>query len=191
MIAAGAGGCKRMLGAPSDTRERSLELLFLESQRLFLPAFEVQESKPEANDRGRSALGHHNAERIERSVACECPEQGRLRSTASAPSFSFGPVQQDCSMAPLPRPVLSNVRLPMRAVGVNDEQVPSLRSPSPAELPQRPPLLDTHAGIAACGDEGDADKQGPTDEDEESDKEAPRWCWLARPAYGEVESLCA
>ena len=173
MVAAAAAGCKRMLGAMSGTRERSLKLLFLESQRMLLPVFEIPESEPEAHDGGRAALGYHNAERIELSGACECPEQGSLRRTASSPSFSFGPVQHDCSRAPLRQPLLSNVRLPMRAIGVNDEQVLALRSPSPAKPPQRPPLLDPRADVTACGDERDADKEWPANQHEESDEEHP------------------
>ena len=47
----------RVSGAMSGTRERSLELLFLASQRLCLPVFEVPESEPESHDRGRAVLG--------------------------------------------------------------------------------------------------------------------------------------
>ena len=87
----------------------------------------------EAHRSDAAARGKDERQGVELSISGKAAKEPRLPWRGGGPKSPFGPVEHDGTVADARKDVLLDVRLPVRALGVNEEDLPSVSGVRPPE----------------------------------------------------------
>ncbi len=135
----------------------------------------IPEGAPETNHPSMAALRWHNyAVRVDLPVAGEGAEQHDLRPAVARPHTVLRPVQHHRTMPPPREPSLLYISLPVRAVGVHQQQVFTLCPPDTPKAPHDVPLSPHAPKVRSSSKEEDRRCEEETTPPKKNDGNAHR-----------------